>query len=232
MEQTSTSENGQAWSKLSNTVRELMAQGSFKECETLIAAAMGRHPHSPQPHNLFGILFEKMGNRPMALKHFQAARALDPAYLPARRNLERFGSFYPQGTYVFDETGGSPERAKESVAAGPDRPESGETTDPAANFIKGAALRRAVSHGTATLIPFGEGPLYLAEVPIPPTAATAGKKIWETDLPPDVIIGCIRRGEQSIVPSGDTQILAGDVLILISAGKQEMLAIQKLTGMA
>ena len=49
-------------------------------------------------------------------------------------------------------------------------------------------------------------------------------------LPPEVIIGCILRGERSIVPRGDTRILPGDVLILISADKQEISAIQKLTG--
>ncbi|MEL7623112.1 MAG: NAD-binding protein [Clostridiales bacterium] len=85
-------------------------------------------------------------------------------------------------------------------------------------------------HGIATLVPIREGRLNIAEVPIAQNAPIAGKKIWEIDLPHEVIIGCVLRGEQSIVPRGDTRVLAGDVLILISSDKQEMPAIRKLTG--
>lgn len=85
-------------------------------------------------------------------------------------------------------------------------------------------------HGIATLVPIREGRLNIAEVPIAQNAPIAGKKIWEIDLPREVIIGCVLRGEQSIVPRGDTRVLAGDVLILISSDKQEMPAIRKLTG--
>jgi trk system potassium uptake protein TrkA len=100
----------------------------------------------------------------------------------------------------------------------------------AVNSITSMIEQQEFLHGIATLVPIGEGRLNIAEVPIAQTAPITGKKIWEIDLPPEVIIGCILRGDQSIVPRGDTRILAGDVLILISAGKQEMSAIQKLTG--
>jgi len=85
-------------------------------------------------------------------------------------------------------------------------------------------------HRISNFVPIEEGRLNIAEVPIAQTAPITGKKIWEIDLPHEVIIGCVFRGEQSIVPRGDTRILAGDVLILISANKQEISAIQKLTG--
>ncbi len=85
-------------------------------------------------------------------------------------------------------------------------------------------------HRISNFVPIKEGRLNIAEVPIAQTAPITGKKIWEIDLPHEVIIGCVFRGEQSIVPRGDTRILAGDVLILISANKQEISAIQKLTG--
>lgn len=82
----------------------------------------------------------------------------------------------------------------------------------------------------ATLVPIGEGRINIAQVPIPQTAPVVEKKLWEINLPKEVIIGCVLRGEQNIVPRGDTRILAGDVLVLISSDKQEMAAIKELTG--
>jgi len=49
-------------------------------------------------------------------------------------------------------------------------------------------------------------------------------------LPKDVIIGCVLRGEESMIPRGDTRILAGDVLILISTDEHEKVAVRELTG--
>lgn len=90
--------------------------------------------------------------------------------------------------------------------------------------------QQAVLDGIATLIPIGESRISIAEVRIPKTAPAVGKKLWEIDLPKEVIIGCILRGEKSMIPRGDTRILAGDTLVLISSDKQEMTAIKELTG--
>ena len=205
MKQMSTPEGGQELSALCNTARELMEKGSYQECEALIAAAMGRFPHAPQPHNLIGILFEKMGDRIWAMKHFSAARALDPGYLPARSNLERFASFQPKEECAFDET------------------------DCLQEPISGSNRIEYDKQGIGHAASLGKYRLNIFEVPIAQTAPVAGKRIWEISLPPEVIIGCISRGGQNIVPCGDTRILAGDVLTLISAGRQEMAEIRKLT---
>ena len=82
----------------------------------------------------------------------------------------------------------------------------------------------------ATLVPIGEGRVIFAQIPISATAPAVGKKLWEINLPKGVIVGCVLRGEQSIVPQGDTRILTGDVLVLISSNKQQMAAIKELTG--
>ncbi len=50
------------------------------------------------------------------------------------------------------------------------------------------------------------------------------------DLPKEVLIGYILRGEGSMIPRGDTRILAGDLLVLFSSDKQELTAIKELTG--
>ena len=46
----------------------------------------------------------------------------------------------------------------------------------------------------------------------------------------EVIIGCILRNGTSMVPRGDTRILANDTVILISSREYEEKAIHVLTG--
>lgn len=100
----------------------------------------------------------------------------------------------------------------------------------AISAITGIIEQQTFMDKIATLVPIGEGRVSIAEVPIPGTAPAVGKKLWEINLPKQVVIGCILRGNMTMVPRGDTRILAGDMLVLISSDKQEMAAIQELTG--
>ncbi|MDR3263964.1 MAG: hypothetical protein LBT30_06620 [Clostridiales bacterium] len=85
-------------------VRTLMENNESGECEALIKDAMSKYPHAPEPHNLFGLLLEVQGDHLTAMKHFRAAWALDPTYIPARKNLEHFGNFCPSGSRSYGET--------------------------------------------------------------------------------------------------------------------------------
>ncbi|HCT64180.1 MAG TPA: potassium transporter TrkA [Lachnospiraceae bacterium] len=96
--------------------------------------------------------------------------------------------------------------------------------------ITGIIEQQALLDKITTLIPIGEGRVNIAQIPIPGTSPVVGKKLWEINLPKEVVIGCILRSDTTMVPRGDTRILAGDMLILISSDKQEMAAIQELTG--
>lgn len=96
--------------------------------------------------------------------------------------------------------------------------------------ITGIIEQHAFLDEIATMVPIGEGRISIAEVPISGTSPVAGKKLWEIDLPKEVIIGCILRGDKSMIPRGDTRIFVGDMLVLISSDKQEMAAIKELTG--
>jgi trk system potassium uptake protein TrkA len=100
----------------------------------------------------------------------------------------------------------------------------------ATNTISGIIEQQAFTEEISTLIPIGEGRNTIAEVPILPGAPAAGKKLWEIALPNEVIVGCILRGEKSLIPRGDTRILAGDTLVLISSDLSEIAAIRELTG--
>lgn len=80
------------------------------------------------------------------------------------------------------------------------------------------------------IIPIGEGRIQIAEVPVLGNAPVVGKKLWEINFPKEVIIGCVLRGDTTMIPRGDTKILAGDMLVLISGNGQELAAIKELRG--
>lgn len=100
----------------------------------------------------------------------------------------------------------------------------------AVNAITNIIEQQTFLDGIATILPSGESRISIAEVPIPENAPSVGKKLFEINLPDEVIIGCILRGERSMIPKGDTQLLKGDMLILISSDQKEMQAIKELTG--
>ena len=90
--------------------------------------------------------------------------------------------------------------------------------------------QQAFMEEMAKAIPIGEGRVQLLEVPIIETDPAAQKQVWEINLPKEVIIGCILRRDQTLIPRGDTRILAGDILVLISGNEQEEIAILELKG--
>lgn len=90
--------------QLCETVRTFVIEGAYDHCIEIICEAMERYPHAPQPHNLLGIVLEKTGDHFTAMRHFRAAWALDPSYLPANHNLKTYGTFYSEGLCAFDES--------------------------------------------------------------------------------------------------------------------------------
>lgn len=62
-----------------------------------VCAFMSRYPNSPHPHELLGILYENEGRHTEAMKHFRAALALDPTFLPASQDLYIYGDLIPSG---------------------------------------------------------------------------------------------------------------------------------------
>lgn len=68
------------------------------------------------------------------------------------------------------------------------------------------------------------------EVQIPGSSPAAGKKLWETPLPKESIVGCVLRGDVTLIPRGDTRILAGDTLVVLAGSGQELNTVHALTG--
>ncbi len=91
-------------------------------------------------------------------------------------------------------------------------------------------IQQAFMEEMAKVIPLGEGRVRIIEIPITENDPAAQKQVWEINLPKEVIIGCILRQNQTLIPRGDTRILGGDVLVLISGNEQEEIALLELKG--
>lgn len=104
MVNTSRKQTGVELEQLCKSARTFILEGAYDVCMEQICKAMEQYPDAPHPHNLLGILLEKKGMHAAAMKHFRAAWALDPTYLPARQNLTTYGTFYSSGNCAYDET--------------------------------------------------------------------------------------------------------------------------------
>lgn len=100
----------------------------------------------------------------------------------------------------------------------------------AVSAVTGIIQQQAFIDEMTNIVPVGQGRVQLVEVQIPEDAPAAGKKLWEISLPHEAIVGCILRGETTLIPRGDTRILAGDTLVVITGSGQEMNTVQALTG--
>ena len=89
---------------LCSDVRKLVQTGSYDKCEELIFKAMVKYPNAPQPHNLLGVILEKVGNHTEAMKHFRASWALDSTYAPACENLSAYGTIHSRRRCAYDES--------------------------------------------------------------------------------------------------------------------------------
>ena len=76
-----------------------------------------------------------------------------------------------------------------------------------------------------TLLPLKKGKLSLIEVNMPADRCkVCNKKIVDLDLPQDCVLVSIIRGEEVVIPRGDTSLESGDTVIALTvAGKEEQL---------
>ncbi len=76
-----------------------------------------------------------------------------------------------------------------------------------------------------TVLKLRRGEVALVEEKIPLTSPVIGKTLRELDLPADCTLAAIIRGDEVVVPRGDTQLQAGDeVLAVIRSGQQPRLS--------
>lgn len=82
--------------KYCNEIKQMIATRQYQACELKILESLENYPHSAVPHNLYGILLERKHEHLLAMKHFRAAYALDPTYIPARYNMTQYGEWHKE----------------------------------------------------------------------------------------------------------------------------------------
>lgn len=102
----------------------------------------------------------------------------------------------------------------------------------AMSMISEVIKQEAVLSDMAHAVPVGEGRVQIVEVSIPKDSPIIGQNLNDIELPKDVIVGTVLREDYTIIPSGDTVIHRGDVLVVLATNKQESKAIEVLTGKA
>jgi trk system potassium uptake protein TrkA len=80
------------------------------------------------------------------------------------------------------------------------------------------------------LIPVGEGMVNITEVMLAPTSPVVGKKLRELSLPADSLIAVVLRSGDAVVPRGDTELHAGDRIVLITLPANHGPVLRAITG--
>lgn len=96
--------------------------------------------------------------------------------------------------------------------------------------VTGIIQQQAFIDEMTNIVPMGEGRVQIIEVHITAQSPVADKKLWEITLPQDSIVGCVLRSDTTIIPRGDTRILAGDTLVVLTGNGQELNTVHALTG--
>lgn len=96
--------------------------------------------------------------------------------------------------------------------------------------VTGIIQQQAFIDEMTNIVPVGQGRVQIIEVQITGESPVEGKKLWEITLPKESIVGCILRGDTTLIPRGDTRILSGDTLVVLAGNGQGMDTVKALTG--
>jgi trk system potassium uptake protein len=80
-----------------------------------------------------------------------------------------------------------------------------------------SSILRYVRHGRIRAVySIGDAEAEVIEAQVLGTSAIAGKTVRDADLPDASLIGLIKKGDQVVVPRGDTRLAEGDVLTIFA----------------
>ncbi len=79
-------------------------------------------------------------------------------------------------------------------------------------------------------LPVEQDKIILTELLIDVKAPVCHKQLMNLDLPEDIIVGCVLRGGNIIIPSGKTELLPHDKVIILSAPEKQNQVIAAITG--
>jgi trk system potassium uptake protein len=89
--------------------------------------------------------------------------------------------------------------------------------------------QRADLDAVISLAPAAGGKVLLADVRLDPGAAAVGKSLRELRLPQGALVGCVVRGEEAFVPHGETDLRAGDRVLVLGTKDVHERAVRVLT---
>lgn len=90
--------------------------------------------------------------------------------------------------------------------------------------------QRASFSEITNLQPVAEGRVHLTEVRLPPSAPVVGRRLKDAGLPTGAIVAYLLRDDEPLVPHGDTELHAGDRLMLVTLPGNHDPALETLTG--
>jgi len=100
------------------------------------------------------------------------------------------------------------------------------TTRTVASMIE----QRTTLDEITNLIPVGEGKVNITEVKLQPTSPVAGKTLRDLSLPEGSLIAVVLRDGEAVVPRGNTELKAGDRIVLITLPANHGPVLKAITG--
>lgn len=93
-------------------------------------------------------------------------------------------------------------------------------------LIEGHTVYDEITH----LFPAAEGRVQVTELELTTGSPATGKYLHELGLPKNSLVACVIRGEEVIVPRGDSRLQAADHLILVTLPDDHLDVLRMLTG--
>ncbi len=92
--------------------------------------------------------------------------------------------------------------------------------------------QRASFADITNLIPVADGRVHLTEVRLSPTSPVVGRLLKDAGLPTGAVVAYLLRDDQPLIPNGQTALLAGDRLMLVTLPGNHAPALESLTAKA
>jgi trk system potassium uptake protein TrkA len=81
-----------------------------------------------------------------------------------------------------------------------------------------------------TLLTFPRGNMHIVEVELDPHSPAIGKKVEDLNLPHDCVLVAVIRGEDVVIPRGNTFLEVGDEILAVTRSDVQYELVQRLTG--
>jgi trk system potassium uptake protein TrkA len=89
--------------------------------------------------------------------------------------------------------------------------------------------QRAMFAEITELIPVADGRIHLTELRLPSGSPAVGRRLRDAGIPAGAVVAYVLRDDQPLVPHGDTELLAGDRLMLVTLPGSHEPAVRALT---